>query len=504
MFKALPTPSEMHLWDSNAVKLGIPEFSLMENASREALKYLIDKFHNLGNLNILIFMGAGNNGGDAVCLARHLNDLGSNVIIVHTRAFDKYKGVTKEHLDLALKCNLKFIPSLDIHDKIYEKDFFDFLSADIIIDGLLGTGFRGELGQHERDLIELINTLGKKSFVLSLDIPSGLCGLSGNALPIAVKANACVSFAALKLGMATPNAKQFCDELIVCDIGIPNICKSPTSSLLITDNILSLRYDKAINSHKGSHGHVLVISGIQGLLGASRLAALAAMRSGAGLVTIGGKADTLSSISPDIMSKEIDFEFLSELEIQSLFEAYDSVAVGMGLGQNEYSHRILCKILNLKQRPPLIIDADALKLLADNKDLFSLIRYNDVLTPHPGEAAKLLKTSSKQIQENRLRSLESLKALCGCIWVLKGACTMIGKKTKPNAVCDIDAPNLAVGGSGDVLAGCIASFVAQGLDSMNAACLAVYMHAKAGLLLSKNYEHRGNLPSDIADYLAKI
>lgn len=512
MFAPLPTPREMAAWDRAAVALGLPEVLLMENAARAAAVVLAEWYGAVAGKRVLLFMGAGNNGGDAACLARHLHDAGAEVMVLHTRPLGSYKGCTGQHLRLARNCGVQFLPVAAWPSRFRDSAW---LRPDVVVDGLLGTGFGGALRDLEAGLVEQINQLGQRAFVLALDIPSGLDGMTGRPSPTAVRAQATATFAAAKPGLIMPDAARYVGRLRVCDIGMPRSVREglPPSFRLITESVLRTLPQPGALWHKGRAGHVVVAGGSEGLCGAPHLAALGALRTGAGLVTVAAPGPLLESIrggTPDIMSLNLGpgWDAQGAGIISPLLNRAGGLVCGPGIGRTPEVVAFLAGLLAMPDRPPTVIDADALFALAGDPALMAFVRSDDILTPHPGEAALLLGLDntdgrgSLSVQADRPSALAELTRLAPCIWVLKGAGTLIGRREEVVSVCPVAAPNLAVGGAGDVLAGCLAALLAQRMPPELAACAGVMLHARAGQHLAQAYPHRGNTASEIAHALA--
>ncbi len=523
MFSPLPTPAEMSAWDRAAVTLGVPECVLMENAAREALHVLVQEYGSLSEKTVLLFMGAGNNGGDAACLARHLLDAGARPTVLHTRPLFACRGTAGRHVRLAKRCGVRFVP-LPAGDAPSLPRPVGHELPHIVVDGLLGTGFSGHLRPREQHVIEMINILGERSFVFALDIPSGLCGLTGRILPVAVRAQATVTFEAAKPGLVLPEAAPWTGRLHVRPIGIPRCVREslPPSFQKLERSAAAHLPRPAPCWHKGNAGRVLIIGGSDGpdggLVGAPHLAALAALRSGAGLVSVAAPAGLCTAIKaacPDIMTRPLGSSevcgwspVLKEQALRELREC-DAAVIGPGMGRQPetiaFLHDILCDPVD---RPPLVIDADALRALGseytDPGTGSDLIRFCDVLTPHPGEAGFLLGMSAAAIQADRVAAIRRLRELAPGIWLLKGAGTLV-MGGGPLTIAPFAQATLAVGGSGDVLAGCLATLLAQLPRQENsaflAACLAVLVHAEAGRFLAHRFPLRGNTASEIAESL---
>lgn len=566
MFISLASPKEMHDWDSQSIDLGIPPALLMENASREAWHVLYTIFtrgdvQGIIGKRFLFLMGAGNNGGDAAALARHMHNAGAHVLVVHTRPLETYGAMASEHIMLSQACGVPFMPVEIWLERIRHKQGLFFMENDDlayvphgIIDGLLGTGFHGALRGLELDIIEYLtqwlslqandqaqppycglfdplslpnvsfcsqNTWADKAspLIVALDIPSGLDGITGKPCPLAIKADITITFEAPKLGLITLDARPYVGEVIVRPIGIPACIQrdAPTQCKLMRNNPHAILPSMDKLGHKGDAGHVLLIGGSLGLTGAIHLAAKAAFRTGAGLVSLAcpaGLAQEAKGGSADIMTLGVGADNLCTWpalnaqhaeNIQPLLDfatRAKAIVLGPGIGRSPEAKAIVEAVLALPSRPPIIIDADALFFLSYTdgikNPLLHYIQEQDILTPHPTEAARILGKSTGEVQANRMQSLKELMAILRGTMVLKGACTLIGfAKDGKITVSPYSEPHLSVAGSGDVLAGIAASLVAQGLSGEQAAPLAVLLHAKAGALVAQDFSKRGNMASDI-------
>ncbi len=502
MFTPLPTPEEMAHWD----KLTIAEFGLsgrilMENASRDALHVLKKTFGPLRDKSAIIFAGPGNNGGDGFALARHLFNHGVKTLILHARHRHEYTDDSAYHLHLAEKMG---VACADLPE--YELDFLP--KIDLVVDPLLGTGFTGQLRPEIKSWIKSINRLGQDSFVLSLDIPSGLNGSTGEPMPLAVKATATVTFEEAKLGLFLPPAKPFVGQLHVGKIGIPKHIKDayPTSHVALDSTLVRLLPDPSPTMHKGEGGHLLVIGGSPGLTGAPLLAARAAYRSGAGLVTIGcPKGLTQATTAfPEVMTLGLG---TSDQWGADCFDAvrehlhrFAAVVLGPGLGRTAGAMEFLRAYLDAPHHNTLY-DADALFLLAQDQDLLKHLNSNAVLTPHPGEMGNFFGVSPSEINLARAKYAREFAFRHKINLVLKGAATIIAGTTDPIAISPFCSPNLAIAGSGDVLSGIIGCLLARDFPPLTAAQIGVYWHGYSGSVLAREFPYRGNTPLDIADYL---
>jgi len=502
VFLPLPTPKEMSAWDRDTIRtIGIPGMTLMENAGREALAVLLEDFGDVSGMEIHLFAGAGNNGGDAFAMARHLADLDADVTVFHTRSKKKYTGETRTNLELCRKLN---IPLLHLGSVNLEA----LPQPDIIVDGLLGTGFEGELREDYLQLVRTINRLGERAYVFAIDIPSGLNGLTGHPQPDAVRADATATFQAAKIGLIGPQAEEYTGDLFVCSIGIPRLVqeKLPPRRWMISDAIFKQLPLSEPDMHKGQAGHVLVVGGSEGLTGAPHLAALGALRAGAGLVTVACPtplADAIKAGTPEIMGLPIganrQWDASDADLIAGHLERFDAVVIGPGLGRSRKTVDFL-KGLVARCPLPVVLDADALFCLAQVPGLLESLSDNVVLTPHPGEMSMLTGRTSANVQDDRIGTAEEFIRNTAATLVLKGSCTIVADNQR-TCISPISAPTLAVGGSGDVLAGLIGSLLGRRMTPFMASCLGVYWHATAGLLLEEQYPSRGNLAREIAAML---
>ncbi|WP_028574222.1 bifunctional ADP-dependent NAD(P)H-hydrate dehydratase/NAD(P)H-hydrate epimerase [Desulfonatronovibrio hydrogenovorans] len=508
MYLPLPIPEEMAEWDRLTMdELGILPEILMENASREALNTIKFRFENFRGGSALVFAGSGNNGGDAFALARHLWNHDVKVMILHSKRLKEYAGAAAYHLSLVRSLD---IPLMYLHE--YNLDFLK--GVDIIVDGLLGTGFSGQLRDSYIEWIKAINKLAKKSYVISLDIPSGIDGITGKPSPVAVRADDTITFEEAKLGLLQPDAREYVGCLSVGKIGIPKKIKrdNPPQHFALNIQVLDQVAFPKKTMHKGEGGHVLVVGGSSGLSGAAVLSALGALRAGAGLVTIacpGALAREIRAGWPEIMVLPLgDSQDWHKGLMQDLvpwLPKFSSVIVGPGMGRSSDTAGFIKAYLD-NIHPRSLFDADALYFFARDKNLFKkMAKAEDVIfTPHPGEMARFFDTTATEVNRDRTHFAREFIRQFGGNLVLKGACTIIAGKESPFYVSPFAVPNLAVGGAGDVLAGVIGSLMGQNLEPVDAANIGVYWHGLAGKELAKAYPFRGNLAREIADALPGI
>ena len=516
----LPLPEEMRQWDADAAALGLSPAMLMENAGHVALDVLLRYVPEVAGKAVWLIMGSGNNGGDAACIARLLADRGARPLLFTTRPSEAATGASGTHLALARANGVRVAPLAELAAAVSACPGSDSGPPHVIVDGLLGTGFSGTLRPDAQAVIEQVNALSGRipeCFVLAVDIPSGLDATIGKPSPVAVRAHATVSLAAAKPGLVLPEAAPWVGALHVGDIGMPAPVRRPVRHYLLDGRALTALPAPAPESYKNSFGHVLVLGGAPGLTGAGHLACAGALRAGAGLVSAAAPESALVSIQcgwPEIMTLGLgqrgETEWPAEIPdaLRERLRRATALGVGPGMGRGEDAAAFLAALLELPERPPAVMDADALVLLARRRELLARLGPDDVLTPHPGEAAALLGTDGAHIQTDRPAALAALCALSRATVVLKGAGTLVGQAEAPVFISPYAVPALAMGGSGDVLAGCIAALLAQSRGQegagLSAAATGVALHALAGRSLGLRFPRRGCVASELADALSHV
>jgi NAD(P)H-hydrate epimerase len=504
----------MAAWDASAMRdFGFHPHVLMENAARAALAVLEKEYGPLSGARVRLYAGPGQNGGDALALARLLSQAGADPLILLARPKARFRKSAAYNLHLAERLGL---PMLALSRAGRRADG----RPDILVDGLLGTGFRGPLAPDLAALVAQMNALAGRCLVMSLDIPSGLDGLTGLPGPDAVRAQATATFEAAKIGIFLPAARPFTGRLHVCPIGIPQQVKAahPASYAAIAPAVMDLVPAADPLLHKGTAGRVLVVGGSPGLCGAPLLCALGAMRAGAGLVAVACPAGIESAVKagrPEIMTAPLPetspgagWSADMAESVRTMAAAADAAVLGPGLGRDNGAEGFAAGLFSPGPLPvPVVIDADALHVLAEIPDMAGRLGPRVVLTPHPGEMARLLGVSVAQVEADRTAAARTLARRTRAVVVLKGPGTVIvdgGDPSVPAILSPHAAPNLAVGGSGDVLAGVVARLLAAGQPPLLAACLAVYWHGLCGGHLADDFPRRGNTAVDIADALPRI
>lgn len=464
-------------------EFGIAGTVLMERAG--AVAFAVLKQHWADAKHLCVVCGTGNNGGDGFVLARLAKEQGQQVEVFVVGDPHKIKGDA-----LAAKQRLE---GSGVTVQSYGIDTFP--SADVLVDAIFGTGLKGAVEGDEMNAVKALNTHGAP--ILALDIPTGLLADSGAVLTEAVKANITVSFIGLNQGLLTAKGPDCSGELFFDDLQIPEdvFLRVPASTkrLSFPTSIFKKR-DK--ESHKGLFGHALIIGGDIGMSGAARMACEAALRTGAGLVSLATRsahAAMINSARPEIMSYPID----DENDILPLLDKVNVIAIGPGLGKSEWAATLFAAAINSEKS--LVVDADALNLLADEQ----IKRKNWILTPHPGEAARLLGCSIEEIQSDRFSAVKALSEKFGGTIILKGNGSLI-YSDGATYLCDKGNPGMASGGMGDVLTGVVCSLLAQGFSLTDAANAGVYIHASAGDAAAKGAGERGLLASDLMPAIRRL
>lgn len=478
----LYTVEQVRALDRRAIDdLGVSGLELMTRAATAAFACLCRHWPQARH--IVVLCGPGNNGGDGYLIASLAHSSGLVVDVVELT--DTLSG------DAALAREAWQRSGGVMHR--WQKDA-SLPHADVYVDALYGTGLNRAPDASSSVLIERINASGVP--VLAVDVPSGLNADTGYCPGAAVQAQVTVSFIAPKRGMYTGQASSKTGVLHVDALGLPDILwhGMPTDASLLDAMHLSPR---ARDAHKGDSGHVLAIGGDAGTAGAIRLCGEAALRSGAGLVSVATRAENLTALNsarPELMAHGTH----GPQELQPLLERATVLAVGPGLGQGAWGHALWLTALDSGK--PLVLDADGLNLLAREPRRFSMPA---VLTPHPGEAARLLDKTTAEVQMNRFDAAREIAQRYGAIVVLKGSGSLIANPDGRLDVCVWGNPGMGSGGMGDLLTGVIAALMAQGCSAWDAARMGVGLHARAGDMAARKGE-RGLLASDLLEPLRAL
>jgi len=482
---ALYKAEQVRNLDRTAIeKFSMPCEQLMANAGMAAFNWMKHYWPNLSH--IAVFCGAGNNGGDGYVIARLAAEQGIDVSL--------YQFGNTASMSADAKSHRHKLP-----DSVQVVEDFDGLpvSVELVVDALLGTGLNSAVRGTWLAAIEAINKC--RCPVLSVDIPSGLNADSGQIMAAAVRADVTVSFIGLKQGMFTGQARNYCGEIHFESLDVPAAVYA--SEILQARRvewakIKHLVKRRARTAHKGNFGHLLIVGGAPGFSGAIQLAGEAALRTGAGLVSLATDpfhAASLNLHRPELMVHVDDHD----QHLEFLLSRASAVVFGPGSGQSDKVKLSLKRVL--RSGLPLIIDADGLNLIAGDSDLIQYLGSHILLTPHPGEAARMLQMSVAEIEADRFAAVDALRRKYRTHVLLKGAGTLIidADAVQPIAVCSDGNPGMASGGMGDVLSGICGSFSAQGYSLDESAILGCCLHAAAADLQARQKGENGLLASDL-------
>jgi hydroxyethylthiazole kinase-like uncharacterized protein yjeF len=455
--------------------LGVPGILLMENAALKVIKNIPENIKNF-----VIICSSGNNGGDGFAVARHLLNRGNHVEIFSLGSEENMSADTLVNLNVIRNMGAKII-------KINNNEDLDILRESIIhsettIDAIFGTGLSRKVEGIYSLAITIINENSK--YILSIDVPSGFECNSGKTMGNCIKSNKTVTFELYKKGFLAYNSDLFTGQIVIEGIGVPRSVVDKfheNESIMDIDFIKKLIVKRNKYSHKGDYGRTLILAGSLGFTGAAYISTQAAVRSGAGLVTL--CCD--SSIQNILSGKLVEAMTVStndEERLQSLITRSNCIAIGPGLGNNQSTIKLLGKVLE-NSKCPVVIDADGLNVLEGNLEMLKNKKGQLVLTPHMGEMARISGFSIDEINENKIDIAKTFAKKYGVVLLLKGFNTIItdGKTVQVNPT---GSSAMASGGMGDCLTGIIASFISQGYDIFTAACIGAYIHGYCGDKLS--------------------
>ena len=483
----LYTAAEVRELDRLAVEaLKIPEYELMCRAGDALVQTIVVRWPQAKSISILC--GPGNNAGDGYVLAKLLRDSGKTVQLLTLSPAEKLNGAARKAADAWVSSGGTY--------QSYESG--RLTDTDLIVDAMLGSGLDRPLEEPYKSAIEEVNALDVP--VLCVDIPSGLHADTGKVLGVAVEAQCTLTFIGRKQGLYTADAVDLVGDIEFSDLRIPDDVYSgvkTNAQLLNRVPSSAITQPRKRSAHKGDFGHVLVVGGNKGMAGAARLAAQAAARCGAGLVTVATHTQHVASLNqgcPELMVHAVE----QTSDLDPLLDSATVVVIGPGLGLDQWSRNLFEYVLD-KTNLPLVVDADALNLLAQDPTT----RNNWILTPHPGEAARLLNQSISDVQSDRFAAVHALQDKFGGVAVLKGAGSLIVGKETPVYLCNRSNPGMASGGMGDVLSGVIGALLAQGLEPLDAANTGVFVHANAADVIVSESGERGLLASDLIPEMRK-
>ncbi len=505
--------NEMRELDNLTIeKIGFPGLTLMENAGRKVAELIEKKWPPLPGKLIYIFCGRGNNGGDGLVVARHLFNKRCRVRVFLATQKDKLKGDASTNLKIALNIGIN-VKEVVSKSNIFSLKKEQLEKEGIVVDALLGTGAKGAPRGVIKELIKLINKW--EGNVVAVDIPSGVDADTGQVSEEAVRAKWTVTFAYPKKGLYLYPGMDYAGKIKTVDIGIPyNLLdeRKIKSNLFTREDIPPDLFFRKLSSHKGSFGHLLVIAGSRGMTGAATLVSLAALRVGAGLVTLGipqrlnpilevKLTEVMTLPLPD--TREGTFSLKALDKIHQFAHHCKALILGPGLSTQEETKELVKKIM-VSLKIPLVLDADGINALTENLKLIALYPAPLIITPHPGELSRLLSVSIPEVQKNRIFSSRTLAEKTQKIAILKGARTVITDEQGNSWVNSTGNPGMASGGSGDVLSGMIGGFLVQGMDPLMAAKVGVYLHGSAADLAVKEKGELSLIAGDILENIPRV
>ena len=502
---------QMREADRQAIEdAGIPSIVLMENAGRQVVAAIEGADAGLDFSSVTVLAGPGNNGGDGFVVARTLHERNVAVRVGLVGHTTDVKGDARINLNILSNLGIDVVEVGDA--AAWELHGTDLLDSDLLIDALFGTGVRGPLTGLAKTVVDDVNASGR--LVVSVDLPSGLSADSAEVPGPAINATMTVALAAPKLPLVLPPAERHAGTVVIADIGIPeaiiDALKAPYVELLTRESVSTWIRPRAAASHKGSYGHVLIVAGSRGKTGAACLSAMAALRSGAGLVTVATPASSqpiVAALGAEYMTLALDETSdgtIAATAIETILGFPASViAVGPGLGTTSSVASFVHRLVE-RSGVPLVLDADALNVFEGQVD--RLVAHKDVaitITPHPGEMARLVGLSADEVQAHRLEIASEFAATHGVHVVLKGHRTLVAAPDGEVGINLTGNPGMATAGAGDVLLGMIAAWIGQVPDVDLAASVAVYLHGLAGDLAVEEQGEAGLIAGDLIASLGK-
>lgn len=508
----LATAQDMRKIDELAVKEhGLTISQLMESAGAAVVRAMEETWEGLPEKTVGILCGKGNNGGDGLAAARLLKQKKTSVVVILAGEEGDLSPEAKGQYQKAKSAKVPIIPLLDGGGMKAVRAALE--ECDLLVDALFGTGLSRPTEGTSRELIQTAKSLGKP--VVAVDIPSGLSADSGSPLGEALPAQMTVTFGLSKIGFYTPIGSTFTGRVVVDDIGFPPaLLNAPFLKHELTERETVQRalpkYDE--NTHKGTRGRLVIVAGATGLTGAAALSAYGAQRIGAGLVTVACPESLIPILGVKLTEPmtapvpEVEGGFLSLRaagRILHLTTNVNAVVIGPGIGRHRETGQLLREILT-RLTVPMVVDADALNLLGGQLDIFKAVRVPAVLTPHPGEAAWLLKTTINDVEQNRVKVAKQIAEGYNVTVVLKGRFTVIASPEGKVRINPTGSRGLATGGTGDVLSGIIGGLLAQRLSPFEAATAGVYLHGLAGERASRKLGPDGLLAGDLLPLLPRL
>jgi NAD(P)H-hydrate epimerase len=508
----LVTASEIQAMDRQTIEsFGLPGIVLMENAGQGATRVCLKHFSEQLTNGVAVIAGRGNNGGDGFVIARCLAQKGFRVAVYLLANAKQVKGDAAANLKLLSPLHIPIIEMPHETDFVSHKS--DLAQFGLLVDSILGTGLKSDVKGYFQTVINFINSQDKPVF--AVDIPSGLNSDTGQPCGVCIRANSTATFAFAKIGHHVFPGTDHTGRLEVIDIGIPGYIAEavgPKHFLLTKNLVRNYLNPRPADAHKGHSGHLLVIAGSPGKTGAAAMTAISAMRTGAGLVTLG----VPKSLNPVIEGQVLEIMtyplpetaagVLDSADMKAITELSSGkkcIALGPGIGQAPETRELVGRIIT-DSRIPLVIDADGLNNLTGQEQILKNCKAPVILTPHPAEMARLIDDTVAFVQQNRVSCARALAQKLNVHLILKGAKTVVAHPDGRVFINSTGNAGMASGGMGDVLTGIIAGLVAQGLTPEKAAHAAVYLHGAAADALSASMGPIGYLAGDVMEAIPGV
>jgi NAD(P)H-hydrate epimerase len=488
--------------------IGIPSLVLMENAGRQTVAAMESIFQDLGDRRVAILSGKGNNGGDGFVVARTLYQRGIDVSVFVVGQVAEVKGDARINLEILGRLGITVVEVAD--EGAWELHFSEISAHSLIVDALFGTGLKSALSGIYETIVADVNSSGIP--VVAIDVPSGMSADTPDLIGDCIEATMTVTLGAPKLPLVLPPAEEKAGEVVIADIGIPaDVIEGVDGQrveLMTRDQMRTLISPRASDAHKGDFGRVLIVAGSRGKTGAAILAAHGALRSGAGLVTVATPRSCVAIVAahtPEYMTEALDETIDGTIDFAAadyvLASSADVLAIGPGLGRGEGVTTFMRELVE-KSEIPLVLDADALNAFVDEPAALVGREGRDlIITPHPGEMARLVGCTVEDVQADRMGIARDFAAVHRVYVVLKGYRSLIATPERKLFINPTGSPGMATGGTGDVLAGMLAAWLAQLLDAEAACKLATYVHGAAGELADADEGEVSMTAMDVANHI---
>lgn len=507
----LLTAEQMRNVDKRAIEgMGVPGLELMENAGYSAAEIIDSLFNEDEATSVVIVCGKGNNGGDGFVVARYLEEWGYSVRCFLTAEPEDLKGDAATNYNRAIASGIQVTTIEDPSEFEIPED------VDIVVDALFGTGFSGNIRGIIADLVPVINSADAP--VVAIDCPSGVNASTGEVSDPCVLADYTVTFARPKLGLYLYPGRDYAGEVYITDIGIPDkAVKSESSNLYLTTGkyVFQNLPSRPSYGYKGTFGNLYLLAGAVGMTGSASLSALASLRAGCGMARLGCPAsinDILEAKLTEVMTAPLPevrkrrclaLRGLGEIR-KGISEWADAVAIGPGIGAHHETRELIRRLVPSIEKP-MVIDADGLNNLAgEAENILKDLKFPCVITPHPGELARLTGKSIKELTANRFAVLREVTEKFNVVMVFKGSPMLIGNPSGKIYLNPTGNSGMGTAGTGDVLTGIIGSLLAQGMEAFRAAVCGTYILGAAGDISLEIYGNRGLIAGDIVDSIPDV